>query len=183
MVLVAKAVAPTWKVTRSKSGALVNLAKMNGFVKHYNFQISGPEWGDLVVKMSGHPPFSAQVILNGHNYVERRAAQEDYRRRIARQLDQSENLHSWRRDLAYANKGALCQSHHEELAEQTWCLTIATNAVVTWTTEYYRLAVTALRSTGRRIDDELFAHIWPSHHENVNFYGTHSVDVEREQGN
>lgn len=75
MVLVAKAVAPTWKVTRSKSGVLVNLAKKNGFVKHYSFHIMDPEWGHLVIKMSGHPPFSAQVILNGHNYVERRAAQ------------------------------------------------------------------------------------------------------------
>ncbi len=23
-------------------------------------------------------------------------------------------------------------------------------------------------------------HIWPSHHENVHFYGTHSVDVDGE---
>ena len=28
-----------------------------------------PAWGHLVVKMSGHPPFGAQVILNGHEYV------------------------------------------------------------------------------------------------------------------
>jgi len=26
-------------------------------------------WGHLTVKMSGHPPFGAQVILNGHEYV------------------------------------------------------------------------------------------------------------------
>jgi hypothetical protein len=25
--------------------------------------------GHLTVKMSGHPPFGAQVILNGHEYV------------------------------------------------------------------------------------------------------------------
>lgn len=29
-----------------------------------------------------------------------------------------------------------------------WCLTLATNAVVTWTTEYHGLAVTALRRAG-----------------------------------
>ena len=28
-----------------------------------------PAWGRLVIKMSGHPPFGAQVILNGHEYV------------------------------------------------------------------------------------------------------------------
>ena len=61
-----------------------------------------------------------------------------------------------------------------------WCLTLATNAVVTWTTEYNGLAVTALRRSGRDIDDAVLAHIWPTHHENIHFYGTHSVDVAGE---
>jgi hypothetical protein len=30
-----------------------------------------------------------------------------------------------------------------------WCLTLATNAIVTWTTEYYGLAVAALHRGGR----------------------------------
>lgn len=61
-----------------------------------------------------------------------------------------------------------------------WCLTLATNAIVCWMAEYHGLAVTALRDTGRRIDQEVLAHIWPSHHENVHFYGTHSVDIDSE---
>jgi hypothetical protein len=56
----------------------------------------------------------------------------------------------------------------------------ATNAIVTWTTEYHGLAVAALRRSGRWIDDEVLAHIWPTHHENVHFYGTHSVDIDGE---
>jgi hypothetical protein len=40
------------------------------------------------------------------------------------------------------------------------------------------LAVGTLRRDGRDVDDELLAHIWPSHHENVHFYGTHSVDID-----
>ena len=28
-----------------------------------------PEWGHITIKMSGHPPFGAQIILNGHEYV------------------------------------------------------------------------------------------------------------------
>ena len=28
-----------------------------------------PDWGHLMIKMSGHPPFGAQVLLNGHEYV------------------------------------------------------------------------------------------------------------------
>ena len=61
-----------------------------------------------------------------------------------------------------------------------WCLTLATNAIITWSTEYFGLAVTALRRDGRRVDDDVLAHIWPSHHENIHFYGTHTVDVDRE---
>ena len=62
-----------------------------------------------------------------------------------------------------------------------WCLTLATNAIVTWTTEYYGLAIAALRRGDRRGEEEVLAHHWPSHHENVNFYGTHSVDVDGER--
>jgi hypothetical protein len=32
-----------------------------------------PTWGHLTIKMSGHPPFGAQIILNGHEYVACRA--------------------------------------------------------------------------------------------------------------
>jgi len=35
----------------------------------YSFHILDPEWGHLTIKISGHPPFPAQVILNGHEYV------------------------------------------------------------------------------------------------------------------
>jgi len=113
-------------------------------------------------------------------YAARYLADETYRRRIARQLNKGENLHSLRRSLAYAGEGALRRHHHEQQTEQMWCLTLATNAVVTWTTEYHGLAVAALRRSGQHIDDAVLAHIWPSHHENVHFYGTHSVDVDGE---
>jgi hypothetical protein len=46
--------------------------------------------------------------------------------------------------------------------------------------EYHGLAVAALRRAGRHIDDEVLAHIWPTHHENIHFYGTHSVDIDGE---
>ena len=113
-------------------------------------------------------------------YAARYLADETYQRRIGRQLNKGENLHALKRSLAYAGEGALRRRHHEEQTEQMWCLTLATNAVVTWTTEYHGLAVTALRRAGRDVDDAVLAHIWPTHHENVHFYGTHSVDVDGE---
>ena len=113
-------------------------------------------------------------------YAARYLVDETYRRRIGRQLNKGENVHSLKRMLAYAGDGAIRRRHHEEQAEQMWCLTLATNAVVTWTSEYNGLAVTALRRSGRDIDDAVLAHIWPTHHENIHFYGTHSVDVAGE---
>ena len=69
LILVARAVAPVWEATRSPGGVLCNLAKKRAFVNHYSFHILDPEWGHMTIKMSGHPPFGAQIILNGHEYV------------------------------------------------------------------------------------------------------------------
>ena len=113
-------------------------------------------------------------------FAARYLVDETYRRRIARQLNKGENLHSLRRELAYAGEGAVRRRYHEQQTEQMWCLTLATNAIVIWTTEYYGLAIAALRRGGRDVDEEVLAHLWPSHHENVHFYGTHTVDVDRE---
>ena len=38
-------------------------------MKHYSFHILDREWGHITIKMSGHLPFGAQIILNGHEYV------------------------------------------------------------------------------------------------------------------
>jgi hypothetical protein len=59
-------------------------------------------------------------------------------------------------------------------------LTVLTNAVVTWSTEYYSLAVAQLRATGRDVPDEVLAHISPAHSENINFFGVITADVEEE---
>jgi len=69
LILVARAVAPVWEVRRSANGVITNLEKKKAFVNHYSFHLMDPAWGHLTVKMSGHPPFGAQVILNGHEYV------------------------------------------------------------------------------------------------------------------
>lgn len=42
-------------------------------VQHYYFQIQDPQWGHIVVRLCGYPPWGAQVILNGHERVERAA--------------------------------------------------------------------------------------------------------------
>ena len=50
-------------------GTVAGLEKKREYVYHYSFHIMDPAFGHLAIKMSGHPPFGAQVILNGHEYV------------------------------------------------------------------------------------------------------------------
>jgi hypothetical protein len=73
LILVAKAPATVWEVRRSDAGVIRNLAKKTAYVNHYSFHIIDPQWGHVTIKMSGHPPFGAQIILNGHEYVARAA--------------------------------------------------------------------------------------------------------------
>jgi hypothetical protein len=70
LILVSRAPAPVWdihpnrRITRKKPAAYVN---------HYSFHILDRDWGHITIKISGHPPFPAQVILNGHEYMDRQA--------------------------------------------------------------------------------------------------------------
>jgi TnpA family transposase len=57
-----------------------------------------------------------------------------YRTRIGRQLNKGESLHALRRDLHYAQQGTVAAPHLADQTEQAWCLTVLTNAVITWTT-------------------------------------------------
>lgn len=68
-ILAGRAPAPVWDVQQSKTDTIVNIKRKTQYVKHYYFHIQDPEWGHVTIRMSGHPPFGAQVILNGHDYV------------------------------------------------------------------------------------------------------------------
>ena len=54
---------------------------------------------------------------------------------------------------------------------QAWCLTLLTNSVICWTTEYYGMGIGELRGQGRDVPDELLSFIAPGHRENINFFG------------
>jgi DNA-binding transcriptional ArsR family regulator len=66
LILVGRAPAPVWDV-RGKHH--LERKKPMPYVNHYSFHILDPDWGHITIKVSGHPPFPAQVILNGHEYV------------------------------------------------------------------------------------------------------------------
>ena len=77
LILVAKAPALVWKITRGQSQVPhLEASKPWPYVNHYHFHFIDKEWGHLTIKMSGHPPFGMQVMLNAHEWVERRARKE-----------------------------------------------------------------------------------------------------------
>lgn len=71
LILVSKGKAPVWEVWPAKNGASGAIRRKSPmpFVNHYAFHIYDPDWGHIQIRMSGHPPFGAQIILNGHEYV------------------------------------------------------------------------------------------------------------------
>lgn len=74
LILVAKSPALVWEVKPCKNGTPHLERKIPWpYVNHYHFHIIDKEWGHLTIKMSGHPPFGIQVMLNGHEWVERQA--------------------------------------------------------------------------------------------------------------
>lgn len=69
LILVRKAQAPVWEVSVSGKQHHLERKKPMPYVNHYSFHILDPDWGHVTIKISGHPPFPAQIIFNGHEYV------------------------------------------------------------------------------------------------------------------
>ena len=66
LILVRRAQAPVWDAS---SNHHLERKRPMPYVNHYSFHILDPDWGHLTIKISGHPPFPAQVMLNGHGKV------------------------------------------------------------------------------------------------------------------
>jgi hypothetical protein len=76
-ILAGRAPAPVRDIQRFSSGA-INITRKTPqpYVNHYSFHIMDPEWGHMVIKLCPHPPFNAQIMLNGHEYVANLAKRE-----------------------------------------------------------------------------------------------------------
>ena len=71
MILIGRAPAPVWQVKRNAQGTITEIAhpKATPYVNHFYFHMIDSDWGHLVIRMCAHPPFNAQILLNGHEYV------------------------------------------------------------------------------------------------------------------
>jgi TnpA family transposase len=113
------------------------------------------------------------------NFILRYLNSEDYRRRINTQLNKGEKLHDLRRFLFFAHQGFIRQSQDENLANQSTCLTLVTNAVVAWNTLYMQEVISQLQLEGKEINEADFVHLSPARFEHINPYGRYEFDVAK----
>ncbi len=105
-------------------------------------------------------------------------ADQTNRRRLKRQLNKGEALHSLRSHLFYANQGELKTQQDDQLLNQVGCLNLVTNAIIVWNTVYICEVVQQLRQEGQSIDDEDLKYIWPTRHSNINVYGKYHFNLK-----
>jgi hypothetical protein len=69
-VVVKRVPFPIWDVRRyGKGGIDLRKKKPMPYVNHYAFHVMDKDWGHMIFKVCGHPPFTVQIIVNGHEYV------------------------------------------------------------------------------------------------------------------
>jgi predicted transcriptional regulator len=72
-VLVSRSMSSLWEIKRFENGGMdIRKQKKLSFVNHFSFHIIDKKWGHITIKMCSHPPYSCQIILNGHEWVENR---------------------------------------------------------------------------------------------------------------
>ncbi len=103
---------------------------------------------------------------------------EEYRRRIQVQLNKGESLHALRQFLMFGNEGKIRRRQLEEQTNQASCLTLVTNAVITWNTVYMSATIEQLRTEGYAIADADITHLSPARYEHINRYGKYQFNVE-----
>lgn len=74
LILISRAPAPVWEIGTG-TGRPIAGKKALPYVNHYSFPILDRQWGHITIKICGHPPFTAPVLLNGHEHVACRASQ------------------------------------------------------------------------------------------------------------
>ncbi len=103
---------------------------------------------------------------------------QDQRRRIQRQLNKGEALHSLRASISVANRGILRKKDEEGFTQQAGCLNLVTNAVIIWNTVYMAAAIDQLKEEGYVIRESDLASVWPTKQGHINFHGQYRFDVE-----
>lgn len=74
LILISRFPAVVWDV--HKKTKHLEKKKPYPFVNHYWFHIMDKDWGHITVRISAHPPFAAQIFLNGHEWVQSKVSSQ-----------------------------------------------------------------------------------------------------------
>ena len=69
-IFCSRATSLLWEVREFGNGKIdIRRKKKASLVNHYYFHIKDKQWGHVCIRMCAHPPFSCNIILNGHEWV------------------------------------------------------------------------------------------------------------------
>jgi TnpA family transposase len=104
---------------------------------------------------------------------------EDYRRRMIRELNKGEASHDLSRFLCFGKEGVLRGREFGDQVHTFSCLSVLHNAVVAWNLIQIGELVGQLRAEGHEIDDETLSHVTPLLRKHLNPFGRYHFDLDR----
>jgi len=104
---------------------------------------------------------------------------EEYRRRMGRELNKGEASHELSRFLCFGKEGALRGREFGDQLHTFSCLSVLHNAVVAWNMVHIEPVVEQLRAEGQRCDDELLSLTTPLLRRHLNPFGRYYFDLVR----
>jgi TnpA family transposase len=105
---------------------------------------------------------------------------ETRRRRINKQLNKGEAVHSLRDYIHHANKGKIRRKYYDEQQNQAACLNLVTNIVITWYTVYIAYTIEQLKAEGYPVNDEDVSYQWPTKFAGINVHGKINFNIDEE---
>jgi TnpA family transposase len=104
---------------------------------------------------------------------------EEYRRRMGRELNKGEASHDLSRFLCFGKEGMLRGREFGDQLHTFSCLSVLHNAVVAWNTLEIGSLVDQLRAEGHTIDEETLSQTTPLYRKHINPFGRYHFDVSR----
>lgn len=111
------------------------------------------------------------------NFVLRWSGNPDMRQRSHGQLNKGESANAMRREVGYGNRGRVRAQDPEQLHRHMEARRLVANAIGYWNARYIALAYKQLERDGRALPDHEVRRVHYMHHEHVNFFGRHTVDL------
>jgi TnpA family transposase len=106
---------------------------------------------------------------------------EEYRRRMSRELNKGEASHDLSRFLSFGKEGAMRGREFGDQLHTFSCLSLLHNAVVAWNTIQIGNIVEQLRVEGQQIEGETLSHVTPLLRKHINPFGRYYFDLTRIQ--